>query len=186
MHECEDTVAENDEVAEICNAYFSNIAAEILFKDEHATPAWGDNMQSFNFQTVNHDCFARKLQMINVKKATEYDNIQAQLLRLAQNELTHPIANLINTTLAMSAFPDQLKCAGSSPLFKEDNPNKMNFRPISILTGYSKLYEPIVNDQLLNFFTRLFIDSIGGFRKGYNWQPLLVKCADNWKNALEK
>ena len=87
------------------------LASAIGFKDEHATSdeaisaydnhpsivkirdAYGDNMQSFNFQTVNHDCVARKLQMFNVRKATGYDNIPAKLLRLAQNELTHPIDN---------------------------------------------------------------------------------------------
>ena len=87
----------------------------------------------------------------------------------------------------MSTFPDQLKCAELSPLYKkEDNLNKKNFRPVSILTGISKLYESVVNDQLLEFFSRLFNDLIGAFRKGYSCQSLLVKCIDNWKSALDK
>ena len=192
-------------IAEIFNAYFSSIASEIGFNNEHATPdeaisayhnhssivkirdAYGDSMQSFNFQTVNHNCVARKLQMINIRKATGYDNIPAKLLRLAQNELTHPIANLINNTMAMNTFPDQLKCAELSPLFKkEDNLNKTNFRPVSILTGISKLYESVVNDQLLEYFSRLFNDLISAYRKGYSCQSLLVKCIDTGKNALDK
>ena len=76
-------------------------------------------MQSFNFQTVNHNCIARKLQMMNIRKATGYDNIPAKSLRLAQNEVRHPIANLINNTMAMNTFPDQIKCAELSPLFKK-------------------------------------------------------------------
>ena len=101
LREGDNTVVDSDEVAEIFNAYFSSIASEIGFNDEHATPdeaisayynhpsivkirdAYGDNMQSFNFQTVNHNCVARKLQMINIRKATGYDNIPAKLLRLA-------------------------------------------------------------------------------------------------------
>ena len=62
----------------------------------------------------------------------------------------------------------------------------MNFRPVSILTGISKLYESVVNDQLLEYFSRLFNDLIGAYRKGYSCQSLLVKCIDNWKNALDK
>ena len=189
LREGDNAVVDSDEVAEIFNAYFSSIASEIGFNDEHATPdeaisayynhssivkirdAYGDNMQSFNFQTVNHNCVARKLQMINIRKATGYDDIPAKLLRLAQNERTHPIANLINNTMAMNTFPDQLKCAELSPLFKkEDNLNKTNFRPVSILTGISKLYESVVNDQLLEYFSRLFNDLIGAYRKGYSCQ----------------
>ena len=136
---------------------------------------------------VSHDCISKKLRMINVRKATGYDNIPAKLLRLAQNELTYPITNLVNNSISMSTFPDQLKCAELSPLYKkEDNLNKKNFRPVSILTGISKLYESVVNDQLLEFFSRLFNDLIGAFRKGYSCQSLLVKCIDNWKSALDK
>ena len=69
---------------------------------------------------------------------------------------------------------------------KEDSLNKTNFRPVSILTGISKLYESVVNDQLLKYFSRLFNDLISAYRKGYSCQSLLVKCIDNWKNALDK
>ena len=50
----------------------------------------------------------------------------------------------------MGTFPDQLKYVEVSPLCKkEDNLDKNNFRSVSILTGISKLYESLVNDQLL-------------------------------------
>ena len=71
--------------------------------------------------------------------------------------------------MAMGTFPDQLKCAVLSPLFKkEDNLNKMNFRPVSILTGISKRYESVINDQLLKYFSQLFNDLIGAYRKGHS------------------
>ena len=73
-----------------------------------------------------------------------YDNIPVKLLRLAQNELTHSIENLINNTMAISTSQNQLTRA--EPLLNEpDNLNKMNFRPGSILPGISKPYESIVN-----------------------------------------
>ena len=205
LREGEDTIVDSNEVAEIFNVYFSSIASERGFQDQHSTTeevilahddhpsvikirdAYGENAHSFNFDMVSHDCISKKLRMINVRKATGYDNIPAKLLRLAQNELTYPITNLVNNSISMSTFPDQLKCAELSPLYKKkDNLNKKNFRPVSILTGISKLYESVVNDQLLEFFSRLFNDLIGAFRKGYSCQSLLVKCIDNWKSALDK
>ena len=201
----EDAIVDSNEVAEIFNVYVSSIASEIGFQNQHSTTeeailahddhpsvikirdAYGENAHSFNFEMVSHDCISKKLRMINVRKATGYDNIPAKLLRLAQNELTYPITNLVNNSISMSTFPDQLKCAELSPLYKkEDDLNKNNFRPVSILTGISKLYESVVNDQVLEFFSRLFNDLIGAFRKGYSCQSLLVKCIDNWKSALDK
>ena len=205
LREGEDTIVDSNEVAEIFNVYFSSIASKIGFQDQHSTTeeailahddhpsvikirdAYGENAHSFDFEMVSHDYISKKLRMINIRKATGYDNIPAKLLRLAQNELTYPITNLINNSISMSTFPDQLKCAELSPLYKkEDNLNEKNFRPVSILTGISKLYESVVNDQLLEFFSRLFNDLIGAFRKGYSCQSLLVKCIDNWKSALDK
>ena len=129
-------------MAEIFNEYFSNIASEIGFQDQHSTAeeaisahnnhpsvikirdTYGDNAHSFNFEIVDHNCIAKKLQMINIRKATGYDNIPAKLLRLAHNELTYSITNLVNNSMAMSTFPGQLKGAELSPLYKkEDNLN---------------------------------------------------------------
>ena len=143
LRECESTIVDSGEVAEIFNAFFSNIASEIGFQDQHSTAeeaisahenhisvikirdTYGDKAYSFNFEVVDHTCIAKKLKMINIRKATGYDNIPAKLLRLAHNELTYPITNLVNNSMAMSTFPGQLKCAELSPLYKkEDNLNK--------------------------------------------------------------
>ena len=79
LHECVNTVVGSYEVEYIFNVYVASIASEIGFEDEHATPdevisayynhpsfmrirdAYGDKMQSFSFQTVNHHCVAKKL-----------------------------------------------------------------------------------------------------------------------------
>ena len=64
-----------------------------------------------------------------------------------------PFANLINISLSQSVFPDAMKCAEVSPIFKkDDNLLKWNFRPVSILTSLSKIYETVLNNQLLRYF----------------------------------
>ena len=136
LRECESTIVDSGEVAAIFNAYLSNIASEIGFQDRHSTAdeatsahenrpsvikirdTYGDEAHSFNFEIVDHSCIAKKLKMINIRKATGYDNIPAKLLRLAHNELTYPITNLVNNSMAMSTLPGQLKCAELSPLYK--------------------------------------------------------------------
>ena len=58
-----------------------------------------------------------------------------------------PFANLINISLSQSVFPDAMKCAEVSPIFKkDDNLLKGNFRPVSILTSLSKIYETVLNN----------------------------------------
>ena len=124
--------------------------------------------------------------MLNTRKSTEY-NIPAKLLRMAHVELASPISKLINKARQMNVFQETMKCAELSPKYKkDDNLLKNNFQPVSVLTGMSKLYESVVNDQLLEFFCKLFNDLICAFRKGYSCQSLLMKCVDNWKIYLDK
>ena len=50
-----------------------------------------------------------------------------------------------------NVFPDILKLADVSPNYKKsDNLVKGNYRPVSVLTTLSKLYESTMNDQLLS------------------------------------
>ena len=183
----------------------SSVASEIGFRDSHSSgseaifahqnhpsvikirDSYDDTHGSFDFRPVNHCEISRKLKMLNTRKSTGYNNIPANLLRMAHVELASPISKLINNTMQMNVFPKTMKCAELSPIYKkDDNLLKNNFRPVSVLTGISKLYESVVNDQLLEFFCKLFSDLICAFRKCFNRQSLLMKCVDNWKISLDK
>ena len=124
------------------------------------------------------------MKQFNIKKATGYDNIPGKIIRLAHKELSVPFANLINISLSRNVFPDIMECAEVSPIFKkDDNLLKGNFRPVSILTSISKIYENVVNNQLLGHFYEIFNDLLSAFRKGHSCQLLLLK---DMKNALDQ
>ena len=204
LRENDNTIVDSGEIAEVFNEYFSSVA-EIGFPDSHSCASeaisahqnhpsvikirdsYDDIHGSFDFRPVNHCEISRKLKMLNTRKSTGYDNIPAKLLRMAHVELASPISKLINNAMQMNVFPETMKCAELSTIYKkDDNLLKNNFRPVSVLTGISKLYESVVNDQLLEFFGKLFNDLICAFRKGYSCQSLLMKCVDNWKIYLDK
>ena len=77
-------------------------------------------------------------------------------------------------------------CWGQSCFQKDDNLLKGNFRPVSILTSISKIYENVVNNQLLGHFYEIFNDLLSAFRKGHSCQLLLLKFVEDMKNALDQ
>ena len=92
-----------------------------------------------------------------------------------------------NISLSRNIFPDIMKCAEVSPIFKKDDYLlKGNFRPVSILTSISKIYENVVNNQLLGHFYEIFNDLLSAFRKGHSCQLLLLKFVEYMKNALDQ
>ena len=59
-----------------------------------------------------------------------------------QNILAAPISKLINTSFDSGVFPDFCKTAKVIPIFKKGDPlNCTNYRPISLLSIFSKIFE---------------------------------------------
>ena len=80
-----------------------------------------------------------------------------------------------------------MKLAEVSPIYKKsDNLIKGNYRPVSVLTALSKLYESSMNDQLQSYFEAIFNKLLSAFRKGHSCQSLLIKCIEDWKLALDQ
>ena len=128
----------------------------------------------------------QNIKNINPKKATGYDNIPGKMIKMAYRELSVPICNLMNTCIAMTTFPTPFKFADVSPIFKsDDNMNKGNFRPVSILSILSKLFESVLNEQMLDHFREIFDALLSAYRRHYSCQTILLKFVEDVKSALD-
>ena len=90
--------------------------------------------------------------------------------------------NLINKCI----FPDSLKAANITPVFKKDSrTEKTNYRPISILPNLSKIYERLIYNQLSRYLETFFSKFQCGFRKGFSAQDCLLVMTEKWKRMLD-
>ena len=69
---------------------------------------------------------------------------------------------------------------------KNNNLKRNNYRPVSILTVISKLYETVFNTLMVDHFYVLFNEFLAAFRKSYSCQTLLIKFIEDLKSALDK
>ena len=62
-----------------------------------------------------------------------------------------------------------------------------NYRPISILSPFSKVLEKIVHDQMLLFLEKhkILFPYQFGFRKGYSTEQAILEITDNIKTAID-
>ncbi|CAB4016192.1 Hypothetical predicted protein [Paramuricea clavata] len=82
-------------------------------------------------------------------KAMGLDEIPAKLLKCAASVISDSLCNLFNCSIATGVFPDDWKIAKVKPLHKGDAKDLLNnYRPISVLSAVSKIFERIVYDQL--------------------------------------
>ena len=89
--------------------------------------------------------------------------------------------------ITSSKFPSDLKKANVLPVYKKgDSLNKSNYRPVSILSSVSKIFESVLNEQMTDFFKDILNSLLCAFRKNYSCQSLLIKIIEDWKLALDK
>ena len=120
------------------------------------------------------------------KKAQGCDNIPSKLLHLGASGISSYVSQLVNYCLHVCEFPDTIKLAGVSSLYKKnDNLKKDNYRPVSVLPSLSKIYERVMRQQLSDFFDKIFSALLSAFRKRCSCQSTLLNMIDHFKKLLD-
>ena len=86
------------------------------------------------------------------------------------------LAFAINNSISTSAFPNNAKIASVVPIDKKTD-NKYvisNFRPVSILNYFSKVYENVIKNELLKSMNVHLSPFISAYRKNCNTQHVLL------------
>jgi hypothetical protein len=84
-------------------------------------------------------------------------------------------------------LPSRLKYAIVKPLLKKgDRGNVANYRPISLLTSFSKVFEKIIYDRLLKHIetNNILVDEQFGFRTSSSTEKASYKLIDKILNVL--
>ena len=86
---------------------------------------------------------------LNPKKAGTFQNIHPKILKNSMNICSETLNIFFNDTVIHCEFPNELKKADVTPIFKKDYPTKAkDYRPVSVLTVVSKVFERIMHKQI--------------------------------------
>ena len=93
----------------------------------------------------------------------------------------------MNSSITSNTFPDKLKVADITPIYKKDDAtNVKNYRPVSVLPAVSKIYERVIQNQLMKHIEKHLSPYMCGYRKGYSAQHALVALLEKWRLSLDK
>ena len=122
-------------------------------------------------------------------KASGPFSIPTQILKDYGQLLVDPLQCIINKSLREGIFPALLKSARVCPIFKKgDQQNCGNYRPISLLSNLSKIFERVYFNQLEHFLNvnDIIYDLQFGFRKKYSTNHALLSIVEQIRNSLDK
>ena len=141
--------------------------------------------QSFNFHTVNCGYIMEILDKLNPRKAVGCDNISQRLLRISAPAISQPLTTLINYFIEHCVWPAVWKCSDVSPIYKKsDETDKANYRPVSVLTALSKVYERVMFDQLYGPICYILSPNLSGYLKGHSCCTAVLKMVEDWRLSL--
>ena len=121
-------------------------------------------------------------------KSIGHDGLSNNIIKFLEPLLCAPLTLLINQSLKTGIFPDKLKLARISPIYKKDDPHLVeNYRPISILPSVSKIFEKIVFQQLSNYFVdnNYLCHHQYGFRKKHSTEHAILEAVDRIGTELD-
>ena len=140
----------------------------------------------FEFYNINENEVILQFKTLNTNKSTTFENIPGKILKENAYIYYKTVTKIINDNLDNNTFPDDLKFADVYPVFKNGNRNDVEaFRPVSVLTYGSKIFERIIQKQLLEKMDPLLSKYLCGYRKGYNAQHALISMLEKWRKSLD-
>ena len=93
-----------------------------------------------------------------------------------------PLTQIFNNCIDNSNFPDELNCGDVTTLPKDEPANNTtNFWPIIVLPTVPKLFESIMDKQIVAYTAPFLSSLLCGFRKGYSAQHALLRLFEKFK-----
>ena len=175
-----DSKGKLNNLEDILKAYESRLSIEKIKKVIKTT-------EKFSFHNVKDDEVHKIIMNLDGSKATPVGDIPTDMLKQAIDIHLLIMTQIINMSIDNNCYPKDLKLAEVSPVFKKkDDLNKENYRPISVLSHVSKVFERVMYQQIEGFMKDKLSNLLIGFRKNHNTQHCLTSLLERWKKTLDK
>ena len=145
-------------------------------------------------RTVNSFIFSESTTNEVLKVITDFKNKKSTLNNIPifiLKKISHIIAPLIselfNDSIKYGTFPETLKVGRVIPIHKSGSQKDIgNFRPITTLSVFSKIFEKLVHRRLSKFISKykLINDNQFGFQKNKNTSDAILEFLDNLYDSL--
>jgi hypothetical protein len=181
-------VSESVCMANALNKYFSNIGPHLASSlpisntTSHFTKFLPPPLEnSFICESIDPQDIYNVITKLASKNSSGPDIFNIQLISKHILILTPLLCHIYNISISTGVFPKALKIAKVIPIYKKGVHTTMgNYRPISLLSTFSKIFETIISSRLHSFFTkyRIFNDYQFGFRPKYSTKLALLNSVD--------
>lgn len=178
------------------NRYFINSIKE-LNEEIPPSPLCPDDFlgervidqNSFAWLNVTAEDVINAVSKFSNSKAMDYYWLSNFIIKRTIKLISEPLTLVLNNCMNEGYFAPSLKVSKVTPVFKKGDKNLVhNYRPISIVPIFSKIFESIMYNQLNGYFEfhNLISNSQYGFRQGKSTTSAVLNIIDHTLQAFEK
>ena len=193
------TVTNRRAIANEFNKYFTSIATNLNEKllctgdgiPVSDLPDFNNYLpKSCNSTIFLYDCTQEEVgTVISELQNGKSSDIPIKIIKKAKSKLVPLLVPCFNNFMSNGVFPDILKTGRVSPIYKKDNAQLMeNYRPISTLPIFGKIFEKIIYSRLYSFLTSKnnLYENQFGFRKEHSTNHALNYSVSYIEECLSK
>ena len=141
--------------------------------------------EKFEFQHLLPETLKAKVNALDTSKSTSGD-IPIQVIKETIDLTSVPLTDCLNASINNGTFPHKMKLADLTPIFKKNEKLlKKNYRGISLLSAFSKVFERILAEPISKFMKDKISDNLCGFRQNYSTEDALLQLLENWRHHLD-
>ena len=173
-----ETVAEDGEMAEVLNTFFSSVFTR---ENGEPPPPTDEATVRMGRAYITEWEVRKKIRRLRKEAAAGPDEIGPRVLQELEDEIARPLTVIFRASLETGAVPEDWRTANVVPIFKKGAKTAAgNYRPVSLTSVCCKLMESILRDQMMGYLSRnnLIRDSQHGFMNGRS-------CCTNLLEFLE-
>lgn len=180
-------------MSEAFNKYFTEIGSNLAYQLPKSTKSYSDFINPvnsrFQLELISSPKVLKLLNNLSANKATGIDKIPCCLVKLAAPYIADSLCDIFNSSIRLGIFPSDWKIAKIIPIYKGDEKDELgNYRPISILSPISKVFERLIYDQLYEYLSvnNLLSESQSGFRRFHSTMTTLLDATTEWYENMDK
>jgi hypothetical protein len=165
-----------------------NIAKKLQKSDRTYNSYKNSYNDSFSLEPITKYELLTEIRNLNPKKSPGYDGLSVKVIRNVTNVISEPLSCIFGLAFVGGGVPDNLKTALITPVFEANKNNEYkNYRPISVLTCFSKLLEKLMYKRLIKFIekTRMLTHHQYGFRQNRSTELAIIELTNKLTKAID-
>ncbi len=185
------TINKHSDIANVFNTFFTRVGGPTLERKnlDLSEILASCSLDGFRFHTISQHSVLKLLNTLNVSKPAGPDELPPEFLKKIAIYIYQPLTHLFNQCITENSIPDKWKLAYVTPIYKKGNSSDpSNYRPISVTSATSKIFEKIICTQLFKYLesNNLLTDNQFGYRRNLCTEDAIVKLVEDTKSALNQ